>query len=295
MNPANPQSMDFQQYLQTLAGLADAQAGFFGPRSMVWRISREPVLLLFGMRALLLQIAHPVVAQGVADHSNYRHNPLGRGIRTFQAVHAMVFGSRDTALEAALMVHKVHSRVHGRLADPLPPGFDREYSAGDPQALLWVAATLLDSSILAYERCIEPLSEADKERFYQEGKRFGQLFGVPLQLYPATWADFITWMANTIASDKIVVTATAKDILHGLLFGTWFTRIIAPINYAIAAMTLPHKLRLQFGLKQPLWVRATYKATLIFTSLFMRSIPRRIRAVPAARHAERRLNHPITR
>lgn len=289
MNSKDLQRSDFRRQLQTLAEQVDAHSGFFGPASMVWRISREPVLLLFGMRALLLQIAHPAVAQGVADHSRYRSDPLGRGIRTFQAVHAMVFGTRESALEAALAVHKIHARVHGSLPDPLPPGYSRDYSANDPQALLWVAATLLDSSVLAYELCIEPVSEFDKERFYQESKLFGQLFGVPVALYPATWTEFTKWMKKTVAGDNIVVTQTAKEILQGLLFGTRFARLLAPVNYAIAAMTLPQKIREQFGLKQTLWVRVTYKSVLMLAILVMRVIPRRYRAVPAARRGERRL------
>lgn len=288
MEPENQKLKDFRHYLQSLAALADSEAGFFGPATMVWRISREPILLLFGMRALLLQISHPAVAQAVADHSRYERNPLGRGIRTFRAVHALVFGSREQALKAAMTVYRIHASIHGRFKEP-PPGFSLEYSASDPESLFWVAATLLDCSVLAYESCIKSLSEREKEQFYQEGKRFGQLFGVPLALYPATWPEFKIWMENTISGHRIFVTPAARDIFHGLLFGTWLTRLIAPVNYSVAAMTMPQKLRRQFGLKQTRWVEFTYKALLAIAILIMRCIPVGYRAVPAARHAERRL------
>ena len=289
MNTKYRDQKDFHHYLQKLAEQAGDLVGFFGPDSMIWQISREPVLLLFGIRALLLQMAHPSVAQGVADHSNYRRDPLGRGIRTFKAVHAVVFGSKEAAITAALAVSKVHAQVHGRIKDPLPPGFSQEYSASDPQALFWVAATLLDTSILAYELCIRPLSDLDKERYYQESKRFGQLFGVPLDLYPTTWPQFESWMVDTIASDRIVVTPTAKQIFQGLLSSTWFTRLLAPVNYSIAAMTLPPKLRHQFELKQTRWIKAGFKILLILAITIMRIIPRRYRAVPAALRGERHL------
>ena len=279
----------FLHYLQELGEKADPQAGFFGPTSLVWRISREPILLLFGMRALMLQIAHPHVAQAVADHSNYRSDPLGRGIRTFKAVYAMIFGSRETAINASLAVHAIHKRVYGEIKDSLPSCIEAHYKATDPQAALWVAATLLDSSIFAYELCIRRLSKIEKEQFYQESKRFGQLFGVPESLYPNTWEEFQNWMASTIQSEQITVIPVAKEILHGLLFGTWFARILAPTNYAVAAMSLPSKLVKDFGFKQSIWVKFFYKLVLALAKGTMRIIPPYIRAVPSARRNERRL------
>lgn len=294
MSPNTNTENDFRLYLQRLGEQADPEAGFFGPDSLVWRISREPVLLLFGMRALLLQIAHPSVAQAVADHSNYRTDPLGRGIRTFKAVYAMIFGSRKNAIDAALAVHAVHARVYGTVKDPLPSGLDTQYDANQPEALLWVAATLLDSTVQAYELCIAPLSSADKERFYQESKRFGQLFGVPEALYPGTWQDFHNWMAKIINSAQVTVTPTAKDILQGLLYGTWFTRLLSPINYCVAAMSLPPKLAKEFGLKQTWWIKIFYDLLIIVVKTIMQIIPRKFRAVPIALRREHRLKqfHP---
>jgi uncharacterized protein (DUF2236 family) len=73
--------------------------------------------LLAGLQALLLKIAHPKIAQGVADHSRYGEDPPGRGIRTFNAVYSLVFGDRDEAIEAAMRVRFVH--VHGQVMGPL--------------------------------------------------------------------------------------------------------------------------------------------------------------------------------
>ena len=103
MNSGNDSidSEQFRRYLQDLGSDIQPGAGFFSPETVFWRVSREPALLLAGMRALLLQIAHPKVAQGVADHSRYREDPLGRGIRTFTAVYSLVFGRREEAIEAA--------------------------------------------------------------------------------------------------------------------------------------------------------------------------------------------------
>jgi uncharacterized protein (DUF2236 family) len=276
----------FRQYLDNLGKDIEPGSGFFPPDSILWRVSREPALLLAGMRALLLQIAHPKIAQGVADHSRYREDPLGRGIRTFTAVYGLVFGRRDEAIEAAMRVRAVHNRVHGLVADPLPPGMDPAYAANDPDLLLWVAATLLDSSVVAYELFVGPLSTVDKEQLYQQSKRFGELFGIPQQRYPQSWADFQAWWQQMLRSDSLTVTDTARDIYRGLLTGTWFTRVLAPLNYSMAVMLLPGRLAEQFGMRRTAPARATFSVIVGTTRALVRLLPRRRRGVPAARRRE---------
>jgi uncharacterized protein (DUF2236 family) len=276
----------FRQYLENLARDIEPDSGFFSPDTVFWRVSREPVLLLAGMRALLLQIAHPKIAQGVADHSRYREDPLGRGIRTFTAVYSLVFGRRDEAIEAALRVRAVHDRVHGKVTDPLPPAMDPAYDANDPDLLLWVAATLLDSAIVAYELFVEPLSRAETEQFYQQARRFGQLFGIPERRYPDSWAEFQAWWRQMLASDTLTVSNTARGIYRGLLTGTWFTRALAPFNYVMAAMLLPERIADSFGLRRSAPVRVMFHTIAWITRVLVRLLPRRVRGVPAARRRE---------
>src|ERR671933_953853 len=92
-------------------------AGLFGPGTMTWKINREGVLLLGGGRALILQVAHPLVAAGVAEFSNYREDPWGRLYRTLDLTTKIVFGSMQTAHEAAQRIQNVHKRVHGETTE----------------------------------------------------------------------------------------------------------------------------------------------------------------------------------
>ena len=278
---------DFQQHLQNLGRDIEAGAGFCSPESQLWRVNREPALLLVGMRALLMQIANPKVAQGVADHSRYREDPLGRGIRTFTAMYSIIFGERDQAIEAALRVRMIHNRVHGRVADPLPAGIQPDYDANDPELLFWVASTLLDSAVVAYEQFVAPLGNDEKDQFLREAKLLGALFGIPGTLYPDNWKAFQAWMEHELQSDKLVVTPTARQIYRNLLAGTWFTVLISPFNYAMAAMLLPERLVGMFGLKRGFWVRGLFYTMLHGTRLFVRLTPRSLRGVPAARGRER--------
>src|SRR5436190_206181 len=165
--------------------------GFFGPQSVTWRVNREGVLLVGGGAALVLQVAHPLVAAGVAEHSNYREDPWGRLYRTLDLTTQIVFGDSEMAKEGSERLHRIHSRVQGVTTEPggrFPAG--TPYEANDPELLMWVHATLVDTSILVYDRYVTRLTIAERERYYLEQKRLGEAFGVPLDRQPATYADF---------------------------------------------------------------------------------------------------------
>src|SRR2546428_3358008 len=119
------------------------------PAPMTWRLHREVVLLDGWGRAILLQLAHPLVAQGVADHSGFatqRRGHVKRLKRTLRAMLALTFGTPEEAEKAAAGINRIHDRVHGRLAQAagaFAPG--TPYSAHDPALLAWVHVTLIDS------------------------------------------------------------------------------------------------------------------------------------------------------
>src|SRR5262245_35463255 len=147
----------------------DPTRSLFGPQSLSWRVNRETALLLGGGRALLLQVAHPLVAAGVAAHSQFERAPLQRLWRTLDLTLTMVFGNAADAVAAVRQVERVHAHVRGRLAEAVGP-FRRgtRYDANDPALLLWVHATLVDSALVAYERFVGPLSRTERSAFYDE-------------------------------------------------------------------------------------------------------------------------------
>lgn len=275
--------------LDSLALQGHPQRGFFGPASLAWRLSREPALKLAGMPALLMQIAHPKVAQGVADHSQFHAGPLRRVARTFASVHAIMFGTRDEALRAASRLRAMHTHVRGERRVPGTGGAVQSYAARDPELLLWVAATLLDLSVTAYELFVECLSPAQKERYYQEGKMFGRLCGVPEAMYPATWVDLQRWMHARIEDKTLTVTPAAREVCRSLLWGSWSTRLLAPVNYAMSAMLLPEPIRDAYGFRRTRTVRAGFWILVNTTRLLVRGLPRRWRGLPQARRRERAL------
>ena len=120
----------------------------FPADAVIRRVDSELVLLLGGGRALLMQLAHPMVARGVAEHSDFETDPLARLERTLTATYAVVFGTAEQAARAGGAVHAVHERVTGA-----------GYHANDPELLMWVHATLVDTALAIHRRFLRPLSD----------------------------------------------------------------------------------------------------------------------------------------
>ena len=167
--------------------------------SITRRVNRENVLILGGGRALLMQLAHPKVAAGVDEHSDFRTRPVRRLRRTIRMTMAIVFGDRETALAAARAVNQAHARVRGH-----------DYRALDPDLLLWVHATLVDSALVTYETFVGPLTRDERERFYDESKLLGELLGIPRERFPRTHADFDRYVAAMIDQTACVDRRSAE-------------------------------------------------------------------------------------
>ena len=137
--------------------------GLFGPGSAVWQVHGDPAMIVGGVRALMLQTLHPLAMAGVADHSDYRHNPLGRLHRTGAFIGMTTFGTTEVAARAIAQVRDIHLHVTGAAPD------GRSYRAEDPELLRWVHVALVDSVLAAYRRYgARPLSAADADRYLEE-------------------------------------------------------------------------------------------------------------------------------
>lgn len=174
-------------------------APMFPPDSVVRRVNIEPAILFGAGRALLLQLAHPAVAQGVQDHSDFKRNPFKRLQGTLEATYAAVFGPEDLARGVGRRITWVHDFVTGPA-----------YQANDPDNLLWVHATLADTALGCYVDFVGPLADEDTETYYREMMRVAELFGVPLDRQPPTLADFRAWFDATVAGMR--VTEVGRDL-----------------------------------------------------------------------------------
>jgi uncharacterized protein (DUF2236 family) len=220
---------------------------------VIRRVGNTPVTpFLGGGVAVLLQVAHPLVAAGVADHSEYRHDLWRRLARTLRALYLITFGSRDEAERAGATVQAVHRRVRGTIRIPLgrfPAG--TAYSASDPDLMLWVHATLVHASLAAYQTFERPLSSAEQGRYYREMATVARIFGIPDAALPPTLAEFRHYFEQQLASDSITVTPVAREIAELILRAPLPAplRLFAPAHRLATAALLPARLRHEYRLR----------------------------------------------
>jgi uncharacterized protein (DUF2236 family) len=267
-------------------------SGVFGPGSMTWRVNREGVLLLGGGRALILQVAHPLVAAGVSDHSSYREDPWGRLYRTLDLTTRMVFGTIDESREASDRLWRLHGRVRGVTVENggrFPAG--TPYRARDPELLMWVHATLVDTSLLVYGRYVARLTIAEQRRYYEEQKLLGERFGVPRERQPETFAEFNEYFAAMLESDELGMTESLRDVLDATLRPPlpFFARpVVEALNLTTIGM-LPERLRSELGLAWGPNRERLLGASRGLLRALIPTLPGAFREFPGARSADRRL------
>ena len=196
-------------------------AGLYGPSSVAWRLNREATLLIAaGPRALLMQIAHPLIAEGVDQHSDFRADPWRRLRGTLRSYLAIVYGTTTTARAEIRRLNALHRSVSGPVRDAAGPRGSgaATYDARDPALALWVHATLVDATIVAYEAWIGPLDPADRARYYEETRPIGRAFGIPDRLLPADLDAFEAYLAAQLGpGGPIRVTPTARELARTIL------------------------------------------------------------------------------
>lgn len=197
----------------------DDAAGYFGPASITWLLYREPVFVLGGVRALLLQVAHPAVADGVARYSNFQADPFGRGYRTFAAMAMIYFGTKKQADTTAQRLWRIHSGIKGHY----PASHEAEktphaYNANDPELLLWVLATLIDTSIAVYDRTLSGhLPSGWKEQFYEESKVAARVLGIPDAVFPADLQAFNNYFQSVLHAPWLGAAPACRDIAQAIV------------------------------------------------------------------------------
>ena len=275
---------------------AGVEVGLFGPDSVTWRIDREAITFLGAGRALLLQLAHPWVAAGVAQHSRSFADPIGRFHRTFQVVFSMVFGTTEQALVMARRLHRRHESITGvlpRTVGPFPAG--SAYWANEVGALRWVHATLMETALMVHELAFPPLSPADRARYIEESKLFARLFGIPPSAMPADWDEFAIYCRTMHDSPLLTVDDQARALAREI-----FSRPIGPVSIPrwyrhVTAHLLPPRLRAAFGFAYGPAERDTALRALDRARRLYARLPDRLRYVGPYQEASARLagrRHP---
>lgn len=197
------------------------------------RFLADSTPVIAGGRAILLQIADPVVAAGVRRHSDFARRPQQRLAHTLMYVYAVVIGSPDDAALATGFVNRAHTPVAG---------------ADDIDRQLWVAATLYDSALRAHEAFGDPVPSELAERVLDAYAPLGVALRVPASRWPASVAEFAAYWDGALASLRVSDDArgVVRDLLHPRFAPLW-VRAAMPLVRIVTVGMLPDVVRAQYG------------------------------------------------
>ena len=252
------------------------------------RINAERFVLAGWSRAILLQLAHPLVAAGVADHSTFRGGLLSAAVRLHHTVAAMrrlTFGTTDEARTTLDHILAIHKRVNGHLRDgigPFPAG--SRYSAEDPALVTWVHATLLESLPLVYDAVVAPLTDEERDAWCRESAPVAIALGADADV-PHSWDALHAYLARMHGSGAIIVGNTARRLARDVL-APKLSGLIAPVramNRTVTVGLLPERIRSQYGLAWQTGDDRRLARTLSTLRTLRRMTPDRLAIWPDAR------------
>lgn len=229
--------------------------GLFGPGSAVWQVHGCIATLVGGIRALLMQAAHPAALTGVAEHSAYDTDPLGRLERTTRWLTITSFGSTEAIEIEARRVREMHKRVSGEFLQKL--GERAHYSASDPRYLLWVHCAFTDSFLRAHEELGYKLPQG-ADSYVREWALSAQPLG--LDSAPTSKAELAAVM-DSFAINEVTAIAMTPPIVGFILTppfsrgGLFFYRILA--NAAIATIDEPFLTVLGLKSRSKKWLKVS--------------------------------------
>ena len=216
-------------------------AALYGSASLTWQLSTRWTSLLGGQRALLMQVAHPSVGAGVAEHSDFSLDPFRRLDRTLHAIMTIGFGSPEERAAMLDALDRVHAGVTGttEAGDP--------YRALDPELQFWVHATLVDTVFCIERRYLQVLTRTERSRLYLESVEMARALGIPDRHIPSDLGTFRAYMdqMNRTLEPSDQSRAVARSVLRpGLRLVP--DPFLAPLTWATLEM-LPRPLRTAYG------------------------------------------------
>ncbi|MFS8198355.1 oxygenase MpaB family protein [Streptomyces sp. CWNU-52B] len=228
----------------------DAASAVRAPRrgGPAWRYFGDARSTIMAPQLLLLQVAHPVVGAGVADHSNFRAEPWPRLVRTLLSLTTVIYGGQQAATDEARRLIHVHAAMKGT------DSAGRRYHALNPEAYHWVHATLVKAPVDGQRLFGKGMTEEETERYYREMRDVGRVWGLKEHHLPATWAEFTEYYDDMV-DNRLEHNQSVQDVLDelahpakpfrwipGLLWRP-LARVAARYALLVTVGTLPPRLR----------------------------------------------------
>jgi uncharacterized protein (DUF2236 family) len=268
-------------------------AGYFTDDSMLRRVHRERALALSGPRALLMQAAHPLAVTGLLAHSTAMDEPYDRLARTAETMSTIGFGRREDADRVTAHVRAMHARVRGSIKEPVGRfGAGTPYAADQPDLLLWVLFTLVDSGVVVYRKYVGAMSREQEAAYWEDYKVVGELFGLAPSDMPDTLDDLHDYRREMLEGEVLHVTDWARRRAREIVLEPPIPWVVQPLlqtaNFITIAL-LPDRIRHEYGFL-PLPPAPVRRAVVAGGAEYVKRVlipvlPDRLRLVPAAARA----------
>jgi uncharacterized protein (DUF2236 family) len=265
--------------------------GFFAADSMVRRLHRERLILFSGIRALLMQACDPLAVVGFRRHSIIFDDPQARLLRTDERMSRIYFGTEEQAEETGRVVRAMHRRVRGRTParyGPIAKG--TPYDASDPELGLWVLATLADSALVYYQRIFGSLDPDERERYWSEYRRVGELLGLPADSMPASHGELREYVDSRVGDGSLWISDERRRQAVAMIleppYSGWLRAAVVPVTETVRLIStglLPAEIRQLFGFGWDPSREALLRSTLLRLRVGTRFWPDAMRFHPAAR------------
>jgi uncharacterized protein (DUF2236 family) len=265
----------------------NADPGYFGPQSMMWKVNKEITVLFGGARALLMHAAHPLIAAGARQTSFYQRDPWKRLIRTLSLQNSVTFGNKQEADESAHRINKLHEVINGE--DDVTGGY---YDALDHEQLLWVHACLQISSIYFYEMTVKKLSVEEKNQYHLENMKAAELVLVDKNKMPKTHDGLKNWVIEKSREDGYLVSTDVAEDVKNIIGGGPVPKHIKPIWPFIAFTafnTLPKEFKEIYGISDSKLKNVILGINLSLLKYTRPFLPPFFRLIAPARWAQQRI------
>jgi uncharacterized protein (DUF2236 family) len=265
--------------------------GLFAADSMVRRLHRERVVAFSGMRALLMQACDPLAVVGFRRHSVVFDDPRTRLLRTDEWMARIYFGTTEEAERTGAAIRRMHSRVRGRTPEgygPIPKGVP--YDASDPKLALWVLATLADSALVYFERVFGRLSRRERDSYWSDYRRIGELLGLTRDSMPATEGELREYVGGRLRDGSLWISDEQRDLVVAIVleppFTGWLRTAVTPVTETVKLIStglLPAEIRRLFGFPWDRAREALLQSAVLQLRAGIRLWPDGIRFHPTAR------------
>ena len=267
----------------------NADPGYFGPDSMMWKVNKEITVLFGGARALLMHAAHPLIAAGARQTSFYQRDPWKRLIRTLSLQNSLTFGTKEEADESANRINKHHEVIKGK--DEISGGI---YDALDHEQLLWVHACLQISSVYFYELTVKKLTDEEKNQYHLENIKAAEMCLVDKNIIPRTHDGLKEWVIEKSRQKDYLMTTDVAEDVKDIIGGGPVPGHIKPIWPFIAFTafnTLPPEFKKIYGINESKVKNLILAFNLKILKITRPFLPPFFRLIAPARWAKQRIKN----